>query len=307
MPRQEDGPIVTPQSGLSYAPAPNRERHSHSFVGIDYDLTPGRYTPEELETILKNREELLKSAASLSIAINKDDANRLKATVTINNNLEGHNLPTGFAFARQMWLEVSAQTAEGEPVCLADVDVNGVIIAAQCGSGVIETPQSNLLTCDPQEAASLGIKPSKNNEPLLLNSESVAPLEECDPWLANFQKVLTREVSGTFIEVPYQSVEADIVKTRVRVSDGQAMDAFNSTRLVNGEPHDSAAFDYIFDVSGLSDEEMVIKAILHFRHLPPYFLKALDGNYPDGITSDNLLPNLTVVDMDEIEFRTTIP
>jgi hypothetical protein len=102
-------------------------------------------------------------------------------------------------------------------------------------------------------------------------------------------------------------VEADIVKTRVRVSDGQAMDAFNSTRLVNGEPHDSAAFDYIFDVSGLSDEEMVIKAILHFRHLPPYFLKALDGNYPDGITSDNLLPNLTVVDMDEIEFRTTIP
>jgi hypothetical protein len=307
MPRQQDGPIVTPRTGIPFFPAPDRERHSHSFIGVDYDLTPGRFTPEQFELIQTNRTALLQSAASLSIVSNRTEADRLTASVTVRNNLHGHNLPTGFAFARQMWLEVSAQTADGTPVCLTDVDVNGTIIVAQCASGVVATPQSELKTCDPLKVANAGGKPSKNNELLILNSASVAPLENCDPWLANFQKVLTRAFGELFIEEAYQSPQADIVKTRVRVSDGQAMDALNTTRLVNGEVHDTATFDYIFDVTNLAGKEITVTAVLRFRHLPPYFLRALEEYYPAGITAEDLLANLTIVDMARTATKVFVP
>ena len=55
---------------------------------------------------------------------------------------------------------------------------------------------------------------------------TAAPLDDCDPWLANFQKILTDgdpDDDGTFIEVPYQSLHPDIVKLQTRVADQQAM------------------------------------------------------------------------------------
>jgi hypothetical protein len=307
MPRQQDAPIVTPHTGIPFFIAPDRERHLHSFIGVDYDLVPGRFTAEQFETIQTNRTALLQSAAELSITTDTATANQVTASITVRNILDGHNLPTGFAFARQMWLEVSAQTADGTPVCLTNVNVNGTIIVAQCASGVVATPQSELKTCNPLEIANIGGKPSKNNELLILNPASVAPLTDCDPWLANFQKVLTRAFGKLFIEEAYQSPQADIVKTRVRVSDGQAMDALNTTRLVNGEVHDTATFDYVFDVSGLGGREVTITAVLHFRHLPPYFLRALEEYYPAGITADDLLANLTIVDMARTVSQVSVP
>ena len=96
--------------------------------------------------------------------------------------LEGHNLPTGFAFARQMWLEVHAETSSGTPVCLEDVEINGQIIKSDCASGKLESPQAELLTCDPLALAELGLKASKNDELVKLNPRAVAPLSRCDPW-----------------------------------------------------------------------------------------------------------------------------
>jgi hypothetical protein len=307
MPSLQNSPVVTPQSGLPFFPNLDRERQSHSFVGVDYDLTPGRYTPEELETVLHERASLLQSAATLSIESNQTSEGKLTTSITIRNNLVGHSLPTGFAFARQMWLEVSARTRDGKPVCLMDVDANGNLIGAECASGVIESPQSDLLTCDPTALSKLGVKTNKNDESVVLHPDSVAPLDNCDPWLVNFQKILTRKSLTFFIEAPYQSPVADIVKVRVRVSDGQAMDALNSTLLVNGAVRDSATFDYVFDVSGLSGEEVIVTAVLHFRHLPPYFLQELEDYYPNGVTAADLLANMTVVDMAQTSARTIIP
>ncbi|HXF85545.1 MAG TPA: multiheme c-type cytochrome [Anaerolineales bacterium] len=307
MPRQQPSPLVTPKSGIPFFPNIERERQSHTFIGVDYDLTPGRYTPEELELVLHERETLLQSAATLSIDSTQVVDGRLTVSVTIRNNLVGHSLPTGFAFARQMWLEVSAKTQDGTPVCLTDVDVNGTIIGAQCASGVIDSPQSDLLTCDPVALSQVGIRPSKNNEVIVLHPDSVAPLDNCDPWLVNFQKVLTKKSLTNFIEVPYQSPTADIVKIRVRVSDDQAMDPLNSTLLVNGKLRDSATFDYVFDVSELSGDEVLITVVLHFRHLPPYFLRELNGYYPNGLTADDLLANMTVVDMAKTSAQVVIP
>lgn len=295
MPRLPDSPVITPQSGFPYLFAPDRERQSHTFVGVDYDLSPGRFTPEQFKRIQEGRQALLQSAATLFIDVNrKEEDNTLTASVTIRNNLVGHSLPTGFAFARQMWLEVSAQTTDAEPVCLTEPIINGIPVKAQCASGVIKTPRENLPTCDP---LAIGSKPSKFDEVVVLNRESIAPADQCDPWLTNFQKILTEPIGNVFFEVPYQTPAADIVKIRVRPSDGQAMDAINSTILVNGKVRDSATFDYVFNATEFSGREVIITAVLHFRHLPPYFLRALDGLYPDGLTSDDLLKNMTVIDM----------
>lgn len=307
MPRIADAPILTPKSGIPYFLAQNRERQSHTFVGVDYDLSPNRYTPEEFERVQKERIALLQSAAKLTIDLAQNEEGNLVASVTVRNNLVGHSMPTGFAFARQMWLEVSARTTEGEPVCLTDLDIDGTIIGAQCASGVIPSPKADLLTCNPLLLEKIGIKPSKNGETVVLDPASVAPLEDCDPWLANFQKILTLPNGNVFFEVPFQTPAADIVKIRVRPSDGQAMDAINSTTLVNGQVRDSATFDYVFNAAELSGEQIVVSAVLHFRHLPPYFLRALDDYYPEGITSDILLQNMTVIDMAQATSNITLP
>jgi hypothetical protein len=246
----------------------------------------------------------LQSAAKLTISTSEPADDELSVIVTVESNFAGHGLPTGFAFVRQMWLEVSAQTASGREVCLANVEINGQIIKANCTSGSLNSPQDDLVTCDPRELADLGLKTSKNDERVQLDPASVAPLSRCDPWLANFQKILTDgDLDGdeVFTEIPYQSLLADIVKTRVRVSDGQAMDALNPTLIVNDESKGSASFEYIFNVNELQGEDVIVTANLHFRHLPPYFIRALDGRYPDGLTAEDLLQNLTTVNMATIK------
>jgi hypothetical protein len=309
MPAQAPRPIVDSAPGSFLGPAPARPAHSHTFVGVDYNLAPGFYEaagfpPNARQLVLKEREALLQSAASLAISTSEPADDKLSVIVTVESNFAGHGLPTGFAFVRQMWLEVSAQTASGRDVCLANVEVNGQTIKANCTSGSLDSPQDDLVTCDPLELAALGLKPSKNDEKIQLDPGSVAPLSRCDPWLANFQKILTDgDLDGdeVFTEVPYQSLLADIVKTRVRVSDQQAMDALNPTRIVNDQPKGFASFEYIFNVSELQGEDIIVTARLHFRHLPPYFIRALDGRYPDGLTAEDLLGNLTTVNMATIK------
>ena len=320
MPSETQGALVSSAPGSFFAAAPNRPRHSHSFRGVDYNLTPGYYEQEGMplnarEHVLEDRANLLREAMSLSIETSEPANGKLSATVTVESLLEGHNLPTGFAFARQMWLEVHAETSSGRPVCLADANIKGNIIKADCVSGHLDSPQAELKTCDPLALAKLGLKASKNDELVQLNPSAVAPLSQCDPWLTNFQKILTdgdANGDGIFEEVAYQSLLADIVKTRVRVSDQQAMDALNNTILVNVngviEPRDSASYLYDFDLAGAEGEEVIVTATMHFRHLPPYLLHELESGYPDGITASDLLENMTVVDIKTVASnRVSVP
>lgn len=309
MPLLDSAPLVDSAPGSFLSNAPERTRHSHHFTGVDYSLTPNYYEQEGMpidarETVLAEREKLLRSSMNLTISVSEPADNKLSATVTVQSILEGHNLPTGFAFARQMWLEVYATTTSGTQVCLADFEVDGIIIFANCASGQIDSPQAELKTCDPLALAEIGLKPSKNDELVKLNPLSVSPLIACDPYLTNFQKILTDadfNGDGLFEEVSYQSARADVVKTRVRTFDQQAMDALNTTILINGEPHDSASYEYVFNVTNLQGETIIITATMHFRHLPPYFIKDLNDNYPNGITADDLLANMTVVDIVTVE------
>lgn len=92
--------------------APTRLVRDHSFVGADYPLD----TTAGLDPQQEAREALLRSAAVLQVGqlfLDVGDQNLLTFEVSVTNNNLGHDLPTGFAFARQMWLEVVVQDEDG--------------------------------------------------------------------------------------------------------------------------------------------------------------------------------------------------
>ena len=126
---------------------PNREYHTHTFVGVDYDLDPTKYQQpglpaNALDKVLADREALVRSAVALQVDVAKDangqpttlfdPTNPALATqngqhgklvtfsVQVRNNLLAHTFPTGFAFARQFWLEVSATTKGRQADLLVD-------------------------------------------------------------------------------------------------------------------------------------------------------------------------------------------
>src|SRR4029079_7228561 len=102
---------------------------------------------------------------------------------------------------------------------------------APCASGVVADRDALVPQCDPQSVAdTLGIPIGQLTDGNLKVTEPL-PGGECDPWLANFQKILTDgdpTGSGTFTEVPYQSFLPDIVKIRERAIDQLKMNALQS-------------------------------------------------------------------------------
>jgi cytochrome c553 len=292
---------------------PDRTLHSHAFIGVDYDLEPGHYAGlgvgggDATQEVLGLREGLINSGVSIQAEVRRQDVSQdfLLTEVTVRSGFIGHDFPTGFAFARQWWLEVSATTEDGEPVCLTSVDPGAAVIGSgagidsPCSSGTIESPSEDLKPCDPIEVA--------DRFGTVLNSTvqifTPNPLDDCDPWLANFQKILTDgdpDGDGTFVEVPYQSLQPDIVKNQIRVADQQAMgalkpydDEFNTPDVDDRE----RTFVYAFDVSEVSGQEVTVNVVMHLRHLPPYFLRALDGFYPNGLSSKILLKQMVVSDI----------
>jgi hypothetical protein len=288
---------------------PDRERHSHAFIGVDYDLEPGHYAGlgvgggDATEEVLALRQALIDSGVSIQAETVDVSADVLAAEVTVRTGFIGHDFPTGFAFARQWWLEVSATTADGTEVCLTPIDPatgqpDPQGIASPCSSGTVKNAGTDLKPCDPIEVA--------DRFGTVLNSTvqlfTPAPLDDCDPWLANFQKILTDgdpDGDGTFIEVPYQSLLPDIVKNQIRVADQQAMGAlkpYDDPRTRNVDERERT-FTYLFDVSEVRGQEVTVNVVMHLRHLPPYFLRALDGFYPNGLTGDILLRQMVISDI----------
>jgi Cytochrome c554 and c-prime len=356
MPTEGDGTAPIVDHGPGLLPRPDRDRRSHSFVGVDYDLDPEAYAkaglPDDaLERLLAEREALLRTAVRLEVrqadpaeiqrsagnqldnfdaidadtedvgvVVGAEDAadGVLTATVEVHNNLLAHAFPTGFAFARQFWLEVSAVTEGGEPVCLADPNP---AVPAQCASGVIEDDAEDLPECDVADvAAQIGADPATlANGTIAFADGATFPVGECDPWLANFQKILTdgdRDNDGVFEEIAYQPFNNDAVQIRERLPNNQAMFELQPVRFRLGVDANGAArfFDqsfntyvYDFDVAGLAEGTgITVTARMHFRHLPPYFVRALEAEQEDlgdivpagaRIDADELLDAMVVTDV----------
>jgi Cytochrome c554 and c-prime len=283
-----------------------RDRNLHTFVGVDYDLNPGYYTapgmPQDaMEKVLEERQDLLAQTVDLDVKTSAPDANGFVTATVKLTNLTGHSFPSGFAFARQWWIEISAQTESGDEVCLArPLDLEGNPINSPCASGVVKSPTEELKTCDTVNS-SLDNSDAADAAGLLgdvtLNPDSVAPLDDCDPWLTNLQKILTDGGDdGVATEVAFQSFRPNIVRFRKRTF---ALGDGSQQVMAPLDPDESDSYDYLFDASKVQGEDVDVTATLRLRHLPPYFVKAFDdtGTYAEGISSRELLENMTIVDV----------
>jgi hypothetical protein len=338
---------------------PDRVQHNHAFVGVDYDLTPGHpgLSQEEFDQFQQERTDLLRSAVGVpsggdlnkapgfTLNLKKSDG-QLEADVKIKNLGDGHTLPTGFAFVRQMWIEISAKdTTTGNDVCLTTVkfDADNKALISPCASG--ETgAKDDLNYCDEHQLAAefpktAALKDANGNftafgtrdivlakgasQPPDLANDAARPPRICDPWLVSWQKLLTdgtNPIPGTAAptrhEVAYQSKIPDIVALRQRITGPEQITGkvaiapmdppgikFNEQKRTVG---DTEIWPYLFKIQGLKGHQVDVKATLHFRHVSPYFLRALDGFYPSGLTSADLIRNLVTVDMATTTAQTKI-
>jgi len=317
----ETEPLVDYAPG--FLPLPERETRDHSFIGVDYDPDPEEYVKKGLSIdavneVIVERQALLETAVTLEVVDGGVvEGDEFLSTMIVKNNLLGHSFPTGFAFARQFFFEVSAETADGEQVCLSDVPVGDAVIEAPCVSGDVPERTGRIPQCDPVSVAELQGVDRTEVANGTVDFADAAPVGECDPWLANYQKILTDgdpDGDGIFAEVPFQTLLPDIVKTRVRVFDGQSMDALQPTRVAidpdTGEQIDLSfdTFVYGFDTTGIAPgTPITVTAKLRFRHLPPEFVRGLEteleqiDDVPESakIDAEELVGNIVISDIVE--------
>jgi len=105
--------------------APKRHLSNHRFTGPDYsllkafgqaDLGLGNDSFARLESHLESeRETLLHNAATMRVTHPPQarKGSTLRVAVAVTNAGAGHNLPTGFASERQLWLEVTVTDQAG--------------------------------------------------------------------------------------------------------------------------------------------------------------------------------------------------
>jgi hypothetical protein len=261
--------------------APARTVHDHSFVGVDHPLD----VPEAQDPQREARASLLRRAATLELVPNSVtvDKGQLGFEVRVTNSGTGHYLPGGFAFVRQMWLEVSVQSASG---------------AMLGASGVLAQPTDDL--CDANILADA-------TNPM---NEFVTGCRAVDPQLTNLQQQLVdrveaqRDEAGAVIlderqqvklrkaeggrEVVIQYLDGGPV-ARVRPSDKRPL-----TPLAPGE---SRNFAYRFATGVTSGG--VLKVRLLFRAVPPYMVRALAKAQPKAETPQlaPLIGNVAVHEM----------
>jgi hypothetical protein len=269
--------------------APSRVLHDHSFIGVDYPLDKPDHQREA-------RTALLQKSAALTIdpdSIRVTPDGQLSFNVQLTNSGVGHNLPGGFAFARQMWLEVIVR------------DQGGNILFQ---SGALFTSNEADL-CDP---ATL----DDDGNPM---RQYVQGCPASDPQLVNFQQKLVDQIaqavdangkialdkdSGSPIptqvgEETWLQMPAGGVVSRIRPSDGQI--------LAPIAPGETRTFEY--RVPGVAAKMVIVQVRLLFRNQPPYFLRALAAHQTPGDPAQlaPLIGNLQIVEMTAATRIYTLP
>ncbi len=260
-------------------PAPPREVHDHSFIGVDYPLDQPNDPHKDA------RGALLQGAAKLVVDPTPAFAGgQLAIKVSITNANAGHNLPTGFAFARQMWLEVKATDSRGETLLSSGVLSNNT--EDLCDTTVLEDPA----------------RPARN---------LVHGCDKPDPELVLIQQRLVdhvqvardkeggklKDARGDFVlEATDQAKETSLqyltggVVARKRPADGQ--------KLSTIAPGETRTFVYKVPLPGHVVGQVTASVRLLFRNLPPYMLRDLDAHQGPGETRlGGLIKNLQILEM----------
>jgi hypothetical protein len=262
--------------------APPRVMRDHAFIGVDYALDDEKAQ----KRTRKKREALLRSAGTFAIpeASVKRAPASLAFDITLTNSGTGHNLPGGFAFVRQMWVEVTLEDASGK---LLD------------SSGRLENPGDDL--CD----ASIVDNPENPMRPFLTGCKT------SDKQLVNFQQMLVDK-----IEVARDESGAIKLGARgenlIQAADGakeiviQYLTAGpvprrrpSTNKLVPPlAPGETGTYPYVFPLRAGEAPKRVTARLL-FRVASPYFLRALGKDQPPAETPrvETLVPALEISEM----------
>lgn len=266
-----------------YAQAPPRQMHDHSFPGIDFSLDPTKG-----QATLAARTALMQKAATFfidrqSVGSSNDGVG---FDVLLINTGTGHDLPSGFAFARQLWVEITATDDAGRLLFT---------------SGVLSQPTDDL--CDgevlfdfdnPMQRFFQGCDQGVDDELVTLQQKLVNlagfQADGSDP----FDPAGLTQAVEIGEETSLQYLHGGVV-ARQRPFDG--------TQLVNLKPFEERSFHY--DIPGGGGGTHV-QARLLFRQMPPYFLRSLaSGQQPTDMPQlAPLVENLEtiVVATDQIDF-----
>lgn len=270
--------------------APPRKLRSHRFIAVDYPLD----SPALRDESRAEREELLKRAASLSLLEStiKVTDRGVAFDVSLQNTGTGHNLPGGFAFVRQMWLEVTLLDAQGRALA-----ASGLVRKATddlCDSSLLDDPnnglKAHLVGCTATDSQLVSFQQMLMDKIELLRDENgVVALD------ARKQPKL-RAAPGSK-EAIVQFLTGGPVP-RVRPSTGKP-----TPPLIVGEQR---AFPYLFELPSGSAAQR-IRVRLLFRAVPPYFLRALGKTQTaqDGISLAGLVQNLEINEMSRVEAALT--
>ncbi len=242
--------------------APTRTVHDHGFVGVDPALG------EADDAQRAQREAFLKFAASIAFDNGDPKLANGKLTFKINiSNQTGHNLPTGFAFARQLWLEVIVKDKSGEVLF---------------SSGVLAKP-SNDLCVD----STFG----EDSNPF---KSVIAGCTEVDTNLVLLQLKLVDKISvaGDASGAPLKDEHGDRVV--IQSKDGKESTeqyiegggvarkrAVDKSSMAPLRPAETRGYEYLAPLvtarAGVSQSGSVSVRLL-FRNLPPYFLRGLGSH-----------------------------
>lgn len=101
--------------GIAAEGGPQRKIHDHRFLGVGYPLKEGYLSAEQIEEKKDRTRELLSSGATIEVDANPvHGGEQIDLVVTVENQIDAHNFPTGSTFNRQAWLHVTARDAEGD-------------------------------------------------------------------------------------------------------------------------------------------------------------------------------------------------
>jgi len=227
-------------------PGTDRKVHDHSFVGVDYPLDTVRLRDPQKP----KRQALLSSAATLEVEPGRVNFDRLSVRVTIQNQ-SGHNLPTGFAFARQMWLEVTALADGTRPIF---------------ASGVLARPTDDL--CDSGTFGEIA-------NPL---RPFVQGCTVVDDQLVNIQLKLIDRIAMTGAELSQPSGSSETYLQRLTGGGVARTRPFDGTSMAPLKPLEKKSFTYSIRLAGAERGTFTVR--LMFRNLPPYWVRGMARAQP---------------------------
>jgi hypothetical protein len=255
---------------------PPRVVHEHSFVGVDYPLD----TVKKRDPQKPKRQALLANAALFDVE-QSTQGNTLALKFTITNQT-GHNLPTGFAFARQMWIELV-------------VVENGRTVFQ---SGVLAHPGDDLCDDGTFGEATNPLRPF------------VRGCSAVDTNLVNLQAKLVDKIAALADASgnPVKDADGEFVLIQSKAGNETYLQHLTSGGVARTRPVDKANLGAIPPLGSKSFTYKIpiergktgtFTARLLFRNLPPYWVRAMTAEpAPGGAPKlDPLIDNIQTEEM----------